>query len=146
VEFVYDDGGREGAGYRGNAGDCVVRAIAIATEQPYQVVYDALHDAGRDYKFRSRRARVKRGSASPRDGVHPAVYKPYLLALGWEWVPTMQIGSGCRVHLRADELPAGRLIVRLSGHLSAVINSVIHDTNDPSREGTRCVYGYWRPQ
>jgi hypothetical protein len=24
-----------------------------------------------------------------------------------------------------------------------VIDGVIHDTFDPSRGGTRCVYGYW---
>lgn len=56
----------------------------------------------------------------------------------------MKVGTGCRVHLRDGELPEGRLIVRVSGHLVAVINSVIHDTHDPSREGTRCVYGYFR--
>ena len=28
-----------------------------------------------------------------------------VLAIGWVWTPTMQIGSGCTVHLHADELP-----------------------------------------
>jgi hypothetical protein len=56
----------------------------------------------------------------------------------------MQIGSGCRVHLRADELPGGRLVVALSRHSTEVIDGVIHDRHDCSREGTRCVYGYWR--
>ena len=56
----------------------------------------------------------------------------------------MQIGSGCKVHLRSDELPGGRLIVRTSRHLVAVIDGEIHDTYDPSREGTRCVYGYYK--
>jgi hypothetical protein len=58
-------------------------------------------------------------------------------------VPTMQIGSGCRVHLRADELPAGRIICQVSRHLCAVIDGVVYDTHDPTRDGTRCVYGYW---
>ncbi len=56
----------------------------------------------------------------------------------------MAIGSGCTVHLRIGELPAGRLVVSLSKHMTAVIDGVIHDTYDPSRGGTRCVYGYWR--
>jgi hypothetical protein len=56
----------------------------------------------------------------------------------------MQIGSGCKVHLRADELPAGRLVVKLSRHLVAVIDGVIHDTYDCSRGGTRCVYGFYQ--
>ncbi|MGA2164193.1 MAG: hypothetical protein ABSH36_06960, partial [Solirubrobacteraceae bacterium] len=56
----------------------------------------------------------------------------------------MKIGHGCTVHLHAEELPSGRLIVRLSRHMCAVIDGVIHDTHDPSRQGTRCVYGYWQ--
>ena len=55
----------------------------------------------------------------------------------------MAIGQGCKVHLRADELPTGRLIVAVSKHITAVIDGVIHDTHDCSRSGTRCVYGYF---
>ena len=40
--FVYNDGGREAAGYKGKAGDCVCRSIAIAAQLPYQQVYDRL--------------------------------------------------------------------------------------------------------
>ena len=47
------------------------------------------------------------------------------------------------MHLRADELPPGRLVVSVTHHLTAVIDGVIHDTHDPSRGGTRCVYGVW---
>ena len=56
----------------------------------------------------------------------------------------MFIGQGCKVHLRADELPKGRLVVALSKHIVAIIDGVIHDTGDPSRGGTRCVYGYFQ--
>ena len=62
---------------------------------------------------------------------------------GWRWVPCMTIGSGCKVHLRADELPDGNLIVRLSRHLACVRNGVLHDNHDSSRGGTRCCYGYY---
>lgn len=55
----------------------------------------------------------------------------------------MRIGQGCTVHMRADELPSGRLVVNLSKHSTAVIDGVCHDTYDPSRDGTRCVYGYF---
>jgi hypothetical protein len=40
--------------------------------------------------------------------------------------------------------PPGRLVVRLSKHVAAVVDGVLHDTYDCSRGGTRCVYGYWR--
>ena len=64
-------------------------------------------------------------------------------SIGWAWRPTMKFGEGCRVHLRADELPEGRLICNLSKHYAAVIDGVLHDTHKDDRDGTRCVYGYW---
>lgn len=30
-----------------------------------------------------------------------------------------------------------------SKHLAAVVDGVLHDTYDCTREGTRCVYGYY---
>ena len=38
LELKIDDGGRTAAGYKGKAGDCVVRAIAIVSGLPYQKV------------------------------------------------------------------------------------------------------------
>lgn len=147
MTFVYDDGGRRAAGYRGDAGDCVTRAIAIASGLDYREVYDRLHDAARSPENLARLerhyGRTGRRHASPRTGARPDVYRPLLDALGFVWTPTMRIGSGCTVHLRADELPGGVLIARVTRHLTTVIDGVIHDTHDPSRDGTRCVYGYW---
>lgn len=137
TRFTYDDGGRSAAGYRGDAGDCVTRAIAIATGLPYQEVYDSLHVAIKGQRLLRARKR------SPRDGVPKRVTRKYLEALGWKFTPTMSIGSGCRVHLRREELPPGRIIAQVSRHMVAVIDGMIRDTHDPSRAGTRCVYGYW---
>jgi hypothetical protein len=55
----------------------------------------------------------------------------------------MTIGSGTRVHVRANELPKGRLILSLSRHYAAFIDGELLDNHDSSRDGTRCVYGYW---
>jgi hypothetical protein len=79
-----------------------------------------------------------------RTGVRRSSIRRYMKALGWKWTPTMFIGSGCKVHLRDGELPMGRLVVDVSRHEVAVIDGVIHDTHDPSRDGTRCVYGYYQ--
>ena len=136
--WVYDDGGRTAAGFRGEAGDCVTRAITIAISRPYREVYDALSSNIRGTRTSRGRVRV-----SARSGLPRFAYDRYLTAAGWTWTPTMTIGGGCRVHLRADQLPSGRIIARLSHHLVAVIDGVIHDTDDPSRGGTRCVYGYF---
>ena len=139
MEFIFHDGGRAAAGYRGSAGDCVTRAIAIATGKPYQEVYDALNRLAET----ERRSKRRRRQSSSRTGVYRATYQRYLKALGWQWTPTMTIGSGCQIHLRASELPQGALLVKVSRHLTAVIDGVIHDTHDCSRGGTRCVYGYF---
>jgi hypothetical protein len=138
MKFVYDDGGRAAAGYKGRAGDCVVRAIAIACQKPYQEVYDAINLVARSESNDGSRKR-----SSARTGVSRITYEKYLKQLGWVWVPTMSIGSGCRVHLKVEELPAGRLVVRLSRHLCAVVDGVIHDIYKPDRQGIRCVYGYF---
>ena len=142
--WKYDDGGREDAGYTGSAGDCVTRAIAIVTGRPYSDVYGELFAAQREFgKGRSRAAARAAKYPSPRNGVYKLVYQKWLDEAGLVWTPTMSIGSGCQVHLRPDELPSGRIIVRLSKHFAAVIDGVLHDTYDCSRGGTRCVYGYW---
>lgn len=140
MEYVYDDGGRKEAGFRGGADDCVCRSISIATGASYLDVYKSLNEfAQREEGNKGRKLR-----SSARMGFHPKTTRAYMSSIGWEWVPTMKVGQGCKVHLRQDELPAGRLVVRLSKHLTAVIDGVIHDTHDPSREGNRCVYGYYR--
>jgi|SRR5262245_5470927 len=138
--YVIDDGGRQAAGFKGEADDCVVRAIAIALALPYADVY-------RDMNLHidlTERLRAGRRPSSSRTGVKKPTIQSFLADRGWIWTPTMFIGSGCTVHLRADELPTGRLIVSVSKHIVAVLDRVIHDTHDPSREGTRCVYGYWK--
>jgi hypothetical protein len=143
LPFLYDDGGRHAAGFRGRAGDCVCRAIAIATGLPYQKVYDDLNSLSRSERITSRHPM----RSHSRTGVRKRTLRKYLLGLGWQWVPTMSIGRGCTVHLRPQELPDGRLIVSVSRHLVAVIDGVVRDTHDCSRYGTRCVYGYFiRPE
>lgn len=144
MTWIFDDGGRAAAGYKGSTGDCVTRAIAIATGLPYQAVYDALNVESQANPLRSRGSRKRVRNSSARTGVFRKHSDRFLADLGWVWTPTMTIGSGCQVHLRADELPSGRLICKVSKHLVAVIDGVIHDTHDPSRSGTRCVYGFHR--
>jgi hypothetical protein len=150
MKYVYNDGGRKAAGYKGDVGDCVIRAISIACEIPYDEVYKSL-----SYGCKTERKSKKR---SARNGVHvnKKWFKNYMNELGWKWTPTMGIGTGCKVHLHDGELPMGRLIVSVSKHYTTVIDGVIHDTHDPQREvhwvdgngangiSRRCVYGYWR--
>ena len=139
MKYEYNDGGRSEAGYKGSTGDCVVRAISIASQKPYQEVYELVNSyASNEYK-----SRVSKKS-NARTGVRKSTIRKMMQDLGFVWTPTMKIGSGCKVHLIESELPEGRLVVQVSKHITAVLDKVIHDTYDPSRDGTRCVYGYWR--
>jgi hypothetical protein len=138
--FIFNDGGREAAGYKGSTGDCVTRSIAIVTGRPYKEVYDAINQLSES----ERTGKRKKKKSNARTGVFKGTSKKYLLSLGYEWIPTMQIGQGCKVHLRSDELPTGRIIVKVSKHMTTMIDGVINDTHDCSRQGTRCVYGYFR--
>ena len=151
--WMFNDGGRLEAGREGSTGDCATRAIAIATGLPYATVYERLAEGNASQRLskydkyltsQGKKPRIT-GVKSASKGVYSRRkwFKDYMVELGFTWVPTMEVGSGCKVHLRADELPKGRIICRVSRHIVAVINGVIQDTYDCSRNGTRCVYGYW---
>lgn len=149
LQYIYDDGGRAEAGFRGKTNDCVARAVAIASGLPYSQVYQSIAQG----------VGSERGSkgATARKGVHTnrKWFREYMQTLGFVWVPTMKVGQGCTTHLVRGELPTGRLVVAVSKHVTAVIDGVIRDTQDPSREklvtepsgntrlAHRCVYGYW---
>jgi hypothetical protein len=149
MKFVNNDGGRHDAGYKGETRDCVTRAIAIVTGKPYQEVYDAMNALSKAEKLGCRKEKSMYGTkyvkvSAARTGVVKKVYDKYLKELGYIWIPTMKIGIGCKVHLKKEELPSGKIIARLSRHLVAVIDGVLNDTYDCSRNGTRCVYGYYK--
>jgi hypothetical protein len=148
TNFLFNDGGRMSAGFKGQTGDCVTRAITIVTQKPYQEVYDAMNELSKNEKLGYRKEKSMYGTkyvkvSAARTGVVKKVYDKYLKELGYTWKATMGIGTGCRVHLLKEELPAGRIIASLSRHLVAVIDGVINDTHDCSRDGKRCVYGYY---
>lgn len=138
--FFCTDGGRAQAGFQGTTGDCATRAIAIAAQIPYAEVYAHINDLAKAERPTARRRR-----SNARTGVHSALMHRYLVGeLGWTWTPTMQIGSGCTVHVTPGELPAdGFHILRLSRHYAAWIGGALFDNHDSSRDGERCVYGIW---
>lgn len=149
MQFIKNDGGREAAGFSGKTGDCVCRSICIATGLPYTIVYDRLAEGNatqRRGKYDVRKKSFGVRTASHGIWTSRQWFKDYMRELGFVWVPTMSVGSGCKVHLKTDELPKGRIIVKLSKHYAAVIDGMLHDTYDCSRNGTRCCYGYWRLQ
>jgi hypothetical protein len=156
MKFQYNDGGRQAAGFKGLTGDCVARSIAIASGLPYSDVYATLAQGTGNQPAGKRGKRS--ATASNGINVKRKWFKDYMASIGFAWVPTMGLATGCKVHLHDGELPMGKLIVSVSKHYTAVIDGVINDTWNPQREtytfnadGTkhiarRCVYGYWVKQ
>jgi hypothetical protein len=147
MQFIQNDGGRKAAGFTGSTGDCVARSIAIATGKPYNEIYERLAQGNQDQR------QTKHSSRRYANGKHTAAhgintgrkwFKDYMTELGFTWTPTMQIGQGCKTHLKAEELPSGRLVVAVSKHYTAVIEGIINDIYNPDRDENRCVYGYWK--
>ncbi len=127
--FNENDGGRAAYFEAQGVGDCVTRAVAIATGMDYKQVYDTI---------------TKIVGYTPRNGVKHSHTKKVMNHFGGRWTPLMKIGTGCKHHLCADEIPMhGRIICNVSKHVTAVIDGVLNDTYDCSRDGSRCVYGYW---
>lgn len=139
MKVVISDGGRSKYFKAEKVGDCVTRAIANATGIDYKEVYDNLNKLAKKERIGKR----KRTVSNSRSGVYTTTAKKYLESIGWVWKPTMTIGSGCKVHLREDELPKGNLIVNVSQHFTCVKDGVLYDTYDCTRGGNRCVYGYF---
>lgn len=143
IQHLYNDGGRLAAGYMNSrVGDCVCRAIAIASGVPYQEVHARLSHENLTQRV-TKKGGQRTWTADRGIMTNRKWFKDYMKELGFTWVATMGIGTGCRVHLRTVELPAGRLVVSVSKHVCAVIDGILQDTYDCSREGRRCVYGYW---
>ena len=138
-EWMNDDGGRAAAGYEPE-GDCVIRAIAVATEKPYVEVREALKKEASAYAKRYPRAHDGRSIKRSRNGGYNAkgAYVGYLKSLGWEYTEPKD------TYLRADMLPPGRLVVLVNRHAVAVIDGIIHDSYDSGgRSGKVRVEGYW---
>lgn len=142
--FQYDDGGRSKYFKASGVNDCVTRAIANATGKDYKVVYDELNKLAK----LERKGSKKKFISSARNGVAKQTSRKYLESIGWSFKPLMLIGQGCKVHLsdediKANGLDSGTYILKLSRHLTVIRDGVIYDTYDPSREGERCIYGYY---
>jgi hypothetical protein len=150
MEWIYNDGGRSKY-FKGDTGDCVTRAVAIATGLDYKKVYDMVNDLSKDERIGKRNKHI----SNARDGVRKNTCRKLLEKLGWHWHACSGIGKGCTMHLTEDEIPGGTIICALAKHLVCVKNKVVNDTWDSSTmtyydmfgqlvvNKQRCVYGYY---
>jgi len=130
--FIFADGGRADAGYKGKTGDCVVRAVAIAAGIDYKTAYKDL--AAENAKLT--------GVKSCRRGIYRASYEAYLKRHGWVWYSAPKFDG--RKAYASDFTEAegynGFIIARMAKHLAAVRDGVVYDTYDSSH---KMVYGYF---
>jgi hypothetical protein len=130
MQFKYNDGGRKAAGFKGTAGDCGARAMAIALGLDYMAVYKELAQANAD------NGRAK----SARNGIMKDVYTEVLKRYGWVWMKAPQFAGR---KARCSDMPAGVVIAKQAHHFVAVIDGVANDAWDCTG---RMVYGYWAKQ
>ncbi len=131
AKWIWHDGGRAGAGFVGSTGDCVVRAITIATGKEYREVYDAIYSAA---------------GKSPRQGVAILCADKFLSDLGFDRV---KCEKPTRLNFM-DDIPGNVVLSfgpvvnsRKPGHLATMVDRTIYDTWDPQLEDNYVVDGYW---
>jgi hypothetical protein len=135
MRWIYNDGGRSKY-YNNTTNDSVVRAIAIATGKDYLEVEKLVNEFIKNEQLDDLYVN------NSYTGVCKEISYKLLESLGWKWKPCMYFGKGCTTHLKDDELPKkGTLILNISKNLTCIKNGIIYDVYDPSRNGTRCVYG-----
>ena len=117
IGFQYDDGGRRLAGFRGDAGDCVVRALTIVTSGDYRSIYREVARANQLHK----------GTRSARNGVNRKVWMPIFEAHGLRKV---KLPKGPRPTYSEAWQRFGDCIVSTTKHLAAVVDGVLRDTED----------------
>lgn len=127
MRYIQDDGGRADSGFKGSAGDCATRAIAIATGDPYRATYNALGELA---------AEMTGGlETSVRNGVSQAVFHRYITDGGWAL--TLTPGA----YFVPESLPKQRVCIAvLHRHWVAVsVDGVVRDTWDSRKSNrTRC--------
>ena len=139
IGYVQDDGGRAAAGFKGHAGDCVVRAIAILTRQPYADIYArmaaAMKQAG--YSASGNGYRQK-----PRPGLHPRIGPRSVqnLVKRSYGLHRVDLGRGSRPTYTEAWLRHGNCLVGTTKHISAIVDGALRDTFD-GRTYDATIYG-----
>ena len=127
MAYQHNDGGKAGAGFKGN-GDCGIRAVAIALELPY-------NDSRKLLKEYAKKG--KQGNGQISRGIYKEDMDAALRSRDWIWRSAPKF-TGRKA--RYQDIPRGRVIVRMAKHYAVVIDGVLLDAWNSSE---KMVYGYW---
>ena len=127
INYIYDDGGRANAGYKGDAGDCQVRAISIITGYPYKRVYDTIAKTFKKNGYAKtanaeRIGKAKVGLNTPRL-IQDMIFKDF----GFTKV---KLGRGTKPTYTEAEEEFGSCIVTTTKHFAALKEGSLRDTFD----------------
>jgi hypothetical protein len=111
-----NDGGLKESRFKSKKkrGDCVIRAIALATDISYDKVFDDLCDVAKETGFLPNQEET---------------FEPYLASLGWRKNKPQRMGR-CLVPLEMFNSRGKTSIVRVRRHLVTVKDNLILDTYD----------------
>lgn len=130
--FKYNDGGRKKFGFDGFDRDCVVRAIAIATNRAYPRVYEMLNYYCEGGYHQNPRMNYKERVYWAHSGIPVWIYLSYLKMHGWRYV---KVDMRKRLKLAPENLPKRDIVLVTMfstgldrGHLVAVRKGVLEDT------------------
>ena len=117
IGFIFTDGGRADAGFKGDAGDCVTRAIAIATGKPYTEVYKYLSEL--NYR--------RHGKKTARNGINK---NDAAKARSHYGMVQVKLGRGAKLTFTEAYNLYGNCIVTTTRHEAAIVNGALRDTID----------------
>lgn len=152
LKFQRNDGGRAKAGYSGNTGDCVPRALSIALGLDYDSTYRKLtleqNSYIRSQSMSTRRRNRRTVSTNERDqgvsqGINKKVYGKILEQHGWKHISLWN-----RMTVRQAALNYGpdcvlRSTAGSGGHLVAIIGGEMQDSWDSRNR--KNVWDVWVP-
>lgn len=126
TKHIFNDGGRAKY-FKGFAGDCAARAMAIALNLDYKYCYNELANAHC----------ARTGKKTARNGIYKSDFNEVMKRHGWEWRSAPKFDGR---KARATDMPSGSVIVQMARHYAAVVDGVVNDTWNSS---DKMVYGYW---
>ncbi len=129
IGYTYDDGGRADAGFKGDTGDCAVRAIAILTGIPYADVYRRMAACMRLAGYGSSGNAYRQ---RPRRGLKPAISARDLqnLVKTSYGLRRVKLGRGPKPTYSEAWALHGDCLVGTAKHVSAIVDGNLRDTFD----------------
>ena len=122
VNFQHNDGGRLVAGYSSSTSvnDCAPRAIAIATQMPYDKVYQDLQQITHQKRAQDKATYTIQCCDN---GTYIGVVEQYMAQHNWKYHT-----SNLSLLEYSPELYTGDVIVHFNAHIFAIRNGVVYDT------------------